>query len=146
MSTEEEVERKKSNQNERTILDILTRTLSKDSPTRYLSPDASAAALEIPPLEVLGEGASVLAFSSGAAFLRRILLVSFFFLFHLSRNEMKKANSPLRLLLSASSCTPPPLIDPLPSMVDVSLRISFDFYLSVALCEEPTNSPARGDS
>lgn len=91
MSTEEEVERKKSNQNERTILDILTRTLSKDSPTRYLSPDASAAALEIPPLEVLGEGASVLAFSSGAAFLRRILLVSFFFLFHLSRNENEES-------------------------------------------------------
>ena len=109
MSTEEEVERKKSNQNERTILDILTRTLSKDSPTRYLSPDASAAALEIPPLEVLGEGASVLAFSSGAAFLRRILLVSFFFLFHLSRNE----NEESKLTTSPSAFRfflhPPPL-------------------------------------
>lgn len=59
------------------------------SPTRYLSPDASAAALELPTLETLPleEGTLLLFFSSsssflGAAFLLCILLVffsSFFF-------------------------------------------------------------------
>lgn len=54
------------------------------APTRYLSPDASAAALELaePELLPLGEGAFMLLFSSSCsfleAFLLRILLVLFF--------------------------------------------------------------------
>ena len=127
-----------------------------------MSPDARAAALELPPLEVLGgEGTSVLASSSsgGAAFFLLCRIGFFFFrpsesVFFFVRRDLSRNSSLCFPLLPLLNLPPPSIL--LPSMVEVrpledppafvsrsAALGELSTSLSLSLCEQSPEAEER---